>query len=271
MLRPFLNFLHVSLSRSRSAVRAIIVLRNQCNAVIRYYLVNSPNSDINGENWIVDNLAPQCSTVFDVGANKGEWTSYFITKGSAKKFILFEPSLTTYQFLVDKFKNVPEVTIVNKAVSDTEGESFFFEEPDFGETSSLISSFSNDSSKKTLVKISTVDAAAEELGIEKIDYLKIDVEGFDLHVIRGARRTIEAGNVTYIQFEYNEPWALAGSTLASAIGFLKEHKYETFLLKKDGLYRFNYNRYKEFFGYSNFFSTPIANIANISHLVKGEI
>jgi hypothetical protein len=43
-----------------------------------------------------------------------------------------------------------------------------------GETSSLVSSFSNTDAKKTLVKITTIDHALERHNLDKIDFLKID-------------------------------------------------------------------------------------------------
>ena len=50
--------------------------------------------------------------------------------------------------------------------------------------------------------MSTGDRYCEERGIETIDLLKIDVEGFEDRVLRGFSRMLGAGKVTAVQFEY---------------------------------------------------------------------
>lgn len=54
------------------------------------------------------------------------------------------------------------------------------------------------------IQLCTVDAFCEEQGISQIDVLKIDVEGNELNVLRGATWMIEAGAVGAIQFEFGE-------------------------------------------------------------------
>jgi hypothetical protein len=45
---------------------------------------------------------------------------------------------------------------------------------------------------------------AEELNLERIDFLKIDTEGHELEVLRGAKRLISAGAIGLLQIEFNE-------------------------------------------------------------------
>jgi len=270
MIKKVSAFIQRLLSKSPLVVRLIILIRNQCNMVIQNHLGNY-DPTANGENLIIDFVSASCFNIIDVGANKGDWTGYFIQNNPEVNALLFEPSLNAYDYLVDNYGLNPNVTIINKAVSDTEGETYFFEEPDMGERSSLISSFSNSNAKKTLVEITTIDAAVALHHISKIDFLKIDVEGYDYHVLRGATKNLALKRIQYLQFEYNAPWAEAGSTLISSLNFLKQHGYETFLIKEFGLYKFNYSKYGEYFRYSNFLATPIENIDAIKHLVLGTI
>jgi len=71
-------------------------------------------------------------------------------------------------------------------------------------------------------------------------------------VLRGAKELINRQSVGVLQFEYTAGWARAGDTLASAIALLEGGGYSVFLLKKKGLHAFNYQRYGEYLGYSNF-------------------
>ena len=54
------------------------------------------------------------------------------------------------------------------------------------------------------VPITTIDLAAEALGLGRIDFLKVDVEGFELGVIRGAREMLEARRVDRILLEVRD-------------------------------------------------------------------
>jgi FkbM family methyltransferase len=58
---------------------------------------------------------------------------------------------------------------------------------------------------------------------QPIDFLSIDVEGFDWEVLLGATRTLE--RVNYLEFEYNWKGAWGNQTLSSAIGQLKEQGF----------------------------------------------
>ena len=89
-------------------------------------------------------------------------------------------------------------------------------------------------------------------GIETIDFLKIDTEGHDLHVLRGAAGLLERKAIGVIQFEYVDAWAPAGATLGAALDLLAGFGYRAFLLKREGLYHFDYKTFGEFFTYANF-------------------
>ncbi len=271
MLRGVLNFFHHSFAKSAILVKLALLIRNQSNSIIAYHLISSPNSNENGEEFIVSKLAKQCIDIIDVGANKGEWTEYFLTQNQNVNALLIEPSGNAFTYLSNKFKYVNNVSIINKALGEKESEAIFFEEPDCGETSSLISSFSNAKSIKKNVSVTTIDLLFKNFGLNKIDYLKIDVEGYDFHVLKGAVKCLEEKKIKFIQFEYNSPWAKTGSTLFNAIIFLKNFNYNVYILRSEGLYNFNYDRYGEFFRYSNFFAVSKTNVHLIENLIKGAI
>jgi hypothetical protein len=100
--------------------------------------------------------------------------------------------------------------------------------------------------------VTTLDEELAARGIAEVDLLKIDAEGYDLHVLRGAERCLAARAVAVVQFEYNRPWLFARSTLGEALRLLEDHGYEVHLLRRDGLHAFDYDREREFFGYANF-------------------
>jgi hypothetical protein len=48
--------------------------------------------------------------------------------------------------------------------------------------------------------------------------------------------------------------ARAGATLSAALALFERYGYDSFLLKQDGLYRFDYDTFGEFLTYANFVS-----------------
>jgi hypothetical protein len=67
------------------------------------------------------------------------------------------------------------------------------------------------------VQVTTLEAEIDRLGWPTIDYLKIDAEGYDFHVLSGARRLLECKRIALGQFEYGTAWVSAGSTLTYAV------------------------------------------------------
>ena len=52
--------------------------------------------------------------------------------------------------------------------------------------------------------LKTLDDFCAENEVTEIGYLKIDVEGHELNVLRGAHRMLEEGRIRFVQFEFGE-------------------------------------------------------------------
>ena len=244
------------LGRNSACAKAAIKLRNQIDGMIAAHLNDGIDMSLDGELWLIDQVAPNAKVFIDVGANIGAWSKLFLSKiAYPQKGLLFEPSPLAVACLNDNFK--PEikkglVEIVSAAVCEQSGTRDFFMEESAGETSSLISKHSNPQARKISVETTTIDAEVEKRKLTFIDFLKIDAEGYDLYVLRGTENCLIEKTIGVIQFEYNQPWANSSSTLISALDYLGKYDYKVYLLKQNGLYNFNYNIYGEYFHYSNF-------------------
>jgi FkbM family methyltransferase len=80
------------------------------------------------------------------------------------------------------------------------------------------------------VPVRTLDDCLDEWGVEHVHFLKLDIEGYEPHVLRGARRALAAGRVHAVLCEFNDPWLrAAGSspehlhTMLIAAGFRDLH------------------------------------------------
>jgi FkbM family methyltransferase len=253
-MSKLIGSLQQAVSRSRMGTRVAMKLRNQCNCIIGLRCKSGIDAEINGEAWLADQIAPRAQMVIDVGANVGDWTAMFAQRMTRPGHaILFEPNPEATAILRNLvLPNRLRVDVQEKAVADMAGTAEFFIEPDAGETSSLVREHSRTQAQVISVPVVTLDEEMAVRGGGEIDMLKIDAEGYDLRVLIGARGLLEARQIGAVQFEYNFPWAHAGSTLSFAFQLLRGAGYRVFLLKAGGLYRFEPDRVGEYFRYSNF-------------------
>jgi FkbM family methyltransferase len=273
MWRGWADRLHRALGRSRAAARLAVMVRNQTQCVIGWYL-GGPTSAMeeNGELLLMQVLGSRVRTFIDVGANVGHWTQALlkIVSSEARGF-LYEPAPSTSQHLIKVFAGESRVVIRPVAVGSESGWANFYAESGHGETSSLVAGFSGQSSQTTTCQVVTLDEELAGKGWEKIDFLKLDCEGFDLKALLGVRRLLKEKSIGVIQFEYNRPWMEAGSTLAGAWAYLRENGYAIYLLQGDGLHSFQYEKWGEFFKYANFVAVHPDWENQVSSIKKGLI
>ncbi len=259
-----------AIARSKPLVRLAVLVRNQCRCIIKYHLAESPDVAFTGETWLRALLAPQARTIVDVGANVGDWLGGALGQGVTAA-LAFEPSASAAARLHARFDGDARVEIVEAAVGDEPGALRFFEEPAAGKGSSLVPGFSRASGTSREVLVTTLDVELEKRGWERVDLLKIDAEGYDLRVLRGARRLLQARGAGVLQFEYNRSWQLAGETLHGAFALLEGFGYGVYLLKRDGLYTLDYRLYEEYFEYSNFVAIAPAAMPLLRDRIRGTI
>lgn len=267
-----LNLIQQKLSKSQPLVNVFIKLRNQANMIIGYSLGESPDHRLNGEENLLRSLAPHCHTFVDVGANVGGWTELFSQYcPNDYKALLFEPGQAAFSVLFEKFSDVSSIVMLQMAVGSESGKISFFEEPNAGVKSSIVQNFASRDAVKIEVEVTRLDVAIHDQGWDFVDYVKIDTEGFDYQVLVGMKDLLKKGEIGFIQFEYNQPWANTSSTLLGAFNLLKEYGYSHYLIRSDGLYELDYSKYHEYFRYSNFLAVAPERDYLVKHLFCGTI
>ena len=171
------------------------------------------------ENYLKNNMV-----FFDVGSNMGFytlWASRFLNiSGSIHSF---EPDENNFNRLYENLKinNIQKFVTINQvAISDINGILQFSIGLD-GENHIL----SNANDAFTKVDSLSLDFYCKSNNVNCIDYLKVDVEGFELMVIKGAKNLIEQKRIKIIQLEINKTLGNSNTSSEELINTLEEFGY----------------------------------------------
>ncbi|MFT7528546.1 MAG: FkbM family methyltransferase [Arenicella sp.] len=152
-------------------------------------------------------LAANSKTILDIGANIGCTAILFAEL--SKKVYAFEPSPTTFAYLE---KNISKsgrsnVLLQNIGLGSEQGESTLTFAPS-NRSGGFVSNQTLASAGHTVEKIviRQLDEVANSLDLQAIDFIKIDVEGFEGHVLSGAKKTL-LSNRPIVVLELNH-WCL---------------------------------------------------------------
>lgn len=182
----------------------------------------------NGEYWLLEHVlkaSPSPKVLLDIGANKGDWTAQALRLAQATKQVhvhSFEPSLATRSMLTARFMGSVAVTVQPHALSDTVTETRFYSKEDGAGTNSL--SPSSGGNVEVVAQI-TIDRFLQKSDIQAVSMVKIDTEGFDLLVLRGAEQSLHDGRIDIIQFEYNWRWLLNHVCLRDVFALIADKPY----------------------------------------------
>lgn len=136
--------------------------------------------------------------VIDAGANVGVFTSLGARLvGPSGRVVAIEPHPDNFAQLSRNVSanGFEHVSLVQAAVDDHEGEGKLFVHSD-----NINHSLVRATGRSVPVRVRTIDAIARELGLERVDFLKIDTEGNVAGILRGAARTLKTRR-PFIVFE----------------------------------------------------------------------
>jgi FkbM family methyltransferase len=163
--------------------------------------------------------------VIDAGAHIGFYTLKTAKQvGSKGLIVAVEPEERNYSFLrlnvrVNKFNNVIPI---KAALSDHEGKGLLFLSEKSCSHSLICATKVGSTTKSTEVSVKTIDGIIEKLQLTRIDILKIDVEGAEFKVLKGAKESLKNGKIFRIVAELHTPFIQKPERI---ISFLRKFGY----------------------------------------------
>lgn len=169
---------------------------------------------------------PKNAVVIDVGANIGRWSLLSAKLFQTKKIYSFEPFLKTYHRLRKNISLNSSLNIetFNLALNN---KSELVTMATASEKNSGMNFISNTKSNSiNQVESVTLDFFIQSHDIKKIDLMKIDVEGFEMNVLKGAQQMIQQHHPVII-CEINDTLLAKNKTSPKNVfDFLVDHKYQ---------------------------------------------
>lgn len=162
--------------------------------------------------------------ILDIGSNIGNHMLYYCSKMNAKQVDCFEPNMFNYHTLL---KNIElnhlqqTVTAHNTALGAQAGIAV---QKDFSTANTGMNRIETVSNNATgAIPLKPLDA----FGFSKIDFIKIDVEGFEADVLKGAVQTLQQSNAVVLieVFDSNKPLV---DELMLSCGYAHTHTIENY-------------------------------------------
>lgn len=163
-------------------------------------------------------LVPQDGVAFDIGAHIGIWSLLAARRTPSARIHAFEPVPQQNQRLRvhAELNGITNITLNRCAVGAENGSTSFYASYDVNTgTSSMVRR--RNENVEIHVGVITLDSYIAEHGIGRVDVMKVDVEGAEILVFRGARRLLASHDAPAIFFEADDRLAASFDSSTSAV------------------------------------------------------
>jgi FkbM family methyltransferase len=222
----------------------------------------------NGEKALLHSLAGEdIRTIFDVGANIGDWSCDCASLFGNASIHSFEPVPATFEVLATRVAPIGRITPHPFGLSNEDASAeFTYYGPENSFLSTMVAPVHDHlENTQVSIRLRKGDDVLQELGVSRIDLLKIDVEGMEHEVLEGLGAALASGRVGFVQFEKQPGRRL----LKDYYQLLGRHDYRIGKI---------YSRYVDFRPYDsaqertagpNYFAAPASKARLIAELQGG--
>ena len=185
-------------------------------------------------------------TVLDIGANTGQFAENFLTILPDIELYCFEPIKTCYAELKQNLEHNNKVNFFNFALGNENGEKTIFHN-EYSPSSSILEmnnlhkeAFAfTEKAEPEVITIKKLDEITGDLNIKHPLLIKIDVQGFEMEVLKGGLETIKLADIIIIETTFEELYS--GQPLFNEIyaffqdlGFVFKGNFEQLTNPNDG-------------------------------------
>lgn len=188
-----------------------------------------------GEARLLAQLArklPAEPVVVDAGANVGRYARLVLQTMPSASVHCFEPSAAAYASLERELGRDPRSHLYRVALGDEERSATLHSSGLPGDNLASLHPGRQGGEAAETVQVRRLDEAAAAAGLTRVDFLKVDTEGHDLFVLRGAGSLLDSLHA--VQFEFGEA-NVASRTFLRDFYDLLEPRFELFRVLRDGL------------------------------------
>jgi len=166
------------------------------------------NYESAGKNKLLE-FMPNNGVFFDIGANIGMYSVYFMLNKPTTKLYAFEPVSLVYRCLENSLQSIDgDIHLYNKAIGSINESKNIYK----CNTNDGGHSFYNEIHQREseLVQVVNLDNFRESESIPLRNIVKIDVEGFELQVLKGMKQTLIKARPILLIESQNEDLAMHG-------------------------------------------------------------
>lgn len=207
---------------------------------------------------LIKSLNIEVPVAVDVGANNGEWAISFAQLIKNSRVFTFEPQKKAFEKLTSNTSKFSNIENFNYGLGETDQDAVLFSDFSGSGMASLskrdITHLGLSFEQKEKISLTSLDLMIKKGKLDRIpNILKIDVEGHELGVLKGAINSLN--EIKILQFEF-------GGTCIDTKVFFKEYwdllgkyEFEFFRLTPRGLIKVrSYSENDEVFRFTNYFA-----------------
>lgn len=136
------------------------------------------------ENERIDVRVHPGDVVIDAGSWIGDFAAYASVKGAT--VYAFEPIEAPYRYLLETARLNANILPVKKGLGDSETQAVMSDDDSYTLGNAILTNGQTGSA----VEITTVDIFVRDQRLARVDFIKADIEGYERHMLRGARETL---------------------------------------------------------------------------------
>lgn len=176
---------------------------------------------------------PDDAVVLDVGAHAGQFARLFAGMAPRGQVWSFEPSAYARSVMTTaaRLRRIDNITLLPVGLSDAPGELVLHtpvkKAGGLGFGAAHLGA--DDGSRETVqqvVRLTTLDAFVAEKGLTRVDFIKADIEGWELHALRGGEQTLARFRPALFLEVSEHHLARAGESAAGLFAWLAERGYQ---------------------------------------------